>query len=324
MNTSARTESPKPDACLAIMYHYARDRFAPPWNGIRGHSVESFSRQVEMLAGRYEPLWHASGHALPSAGRRGVLFTFDDGLADHVEVAAGVLERHGIRGVFLVSSRPLATGRMLTAHMVHLLMCQIGNGTLAEAVWRKLDEADPAHEWAGRLDREAARTMYHYELPELADFKYLLHVTLPIPLRDRLIGELFAEHVGTQSEWSPRWYGTIDQWKDLQARGHLIGGHGSAHEPLGRLTPDEAVEDIQGSMRFLRETFGESPRPFSYPFGSHSDAIADACRAVGFVCAFTTIPGWNRPDTPRYHLHRVDTSELDRFLDKDPKSECRA
>lgn len=284
---------------LALMYHYARDRLGPPLSAIRGHSAASFITEIDDIAGRFP-------------GR--AVFTFDDGLSDHVDVAAPALERHGLRGVFLVSGRPLADGQMLAAHMVHLLMCHLGNERLAELLEQRLLAADPSRAWERSLDRQAACQMYHYEPPALAEMKYLLHVALPIELRDRVVCELFAEYVGTQRDWVPRWYGTTGQWADLQARGHVIGGHGYAHEPLDRLSCDEAAEDVRRSMQFLRDTFGDRPRPFSYPFGSFNDSVVDAVRSAGFTCAYTTVAGWNRGDADPWRLHRVDTAGLDTFL----------
>lgn len=296
---------------LAVMYHYARDR-SGPLAAIRGHSEASFAAQVDALASCLDPIDPASGPRDPD--RPGVLLTFDDGLSDHVEVVAPILEGRGLRGVFFLSGAPFVEGRMLSAHLLHLLLCHVEASELADRVRQRLGAIDPVSDWEERVDAKEAAALYHYESPPLARMKYLLHVTLPPSLRRRILEELFAECVGAQRDWVPRWYGTVDQWRDLQARGHVIGGHGYWHEPLGRMAADEAADDIRRCMKFLREAFGERPRPFSYPFGSLNDAVAAACRQAGFVAAYTTSHGWNHAGTRPYRLHRIDTIRVETTL----------
>jgi len=297
------------------MYHYVGDGRAAPLDAIRGLSREAFEQQIDRLLSRFDP---ATGPSLRTAARAGgsparVVFTFDDGLADHVEVAAPLLEGRGARGVFLISGRPFVEKRMVPAHMVHILLCYLGPADLARAVRRWLAKHAPDGRWHERFDRQAAHAMYHYETAETAELKYLLNVALPMPLRDRLLQALFSDRVGAQREWVRRWYATIEQWRDMQARGHVIGGHGYTHEPLVSLGR-AASEDIERSAAFLREMFGDRPRPFSYPFGSHDAAVTRACRDAGFTAAYTTITGWNDERTDPFRLHRVDTIAVENFL----------
>ena len=54
-------------------------------------------------------------------GKRGFVITFDDGTVDHLRVAAPVLERHGVRGVFFVSTALIGQpGYMTTEECVEL------------------------------------------------------------------------------------------------------------------------------------------------------------------------------------------------------------
>jgi peptidoglycan/xylan/chitin deacetylase (PgdA/CDA1 family) len=301
---------------IAVMYHYARDRREPSDRDIKGLTARQFADQIDALAERYDPVIPRGGAIQPPTGARpGVLFTFDDGLADHIEVVADLLEQRDQRGVFLMSGRPLAERRMLCAHMVHLLLCALGSERFIDVCWRWLAAYDHAHDWVAELDTAAARRMYHYEPPGMADFKYLIHILLPIELRDRMLEALFAEYVGAQAQWSRQWYGTTRHWADLQARGHVLGGHGYSHEPLTRLAPEQAHDDLRRCMEFLSEAFGQQPRPFSYPFGCYDDSIAEACRDAGFQFALTTVPGWNTSATDPFQMHRVDTIAVDRFLE---------
>jgi peptidoglycan/xylan/chitin deacetylase (PgdA/CDA1 family) len=164
---------------------------------------------------------------------------------------------------------------------------------------------------------DAARRVYHYETPERARVKYLLAYVLPFELRDRLVDELFREHVGDPEAVARQWYLSPEQLRDLDAAGHTVGGHGFNHVPLKRLSPQEQKLDLSRSAAALREILGPQPRPFSYPFGSVDEGSARHCAEAGFVNGFTTVPSWIYPDHNRHLLSRVDTIAVERFLEKE-------
>ncbi len=77
------------------MYHYVRARGEPLSRGVRGLSPSAFEEQLDALSRWGEPLsWEAFAPCLcgkVELPRRSFLLTFDDGLLDHVEVAAPIL-----------------------------------------------------------------------------------------------------------------------------------------------------------------------------------------------------------------------------------------
>lgn len=304
--------------CLAVMYHYVRDRDAPPDDQIRGLAERDFTQQIDDVGATFEPIdwpmWlehQTTGRPIPE---RSLLLTFDDGLSDHVDVVAPLLEKHGMRGLFFVSGRPIEEQRMTAAHRIHLLLCRLGNDGFEHCVRTWLAEHDPDNDWPAAVDKDAAHRVYHYEPEVRAVIKYLLNVTLPIHLRDQMTAELFAEHVGDEPEWARRWYGTWDQWAALQEAGHTIGGHGYRHERYLRLSQTEQAGDMKHIATLLADRLGPRPRPFSYPFGSYDAHTIEACAHAGFRNAFTTLEGLNQASTPAHELRRIDTICVDAFL----------
>jgi peptidoglycan/xylan/chitin deacetylase (PgdA/CDA1 family) len=301
-------------AQLAVMYHYVGDKQHPLTQRLCGLSTEAFVAQLDWLTERFEAAPLSPGKSDHHPASHGVVLTFDDGLIDHIESAAPLLEARGLRGVFLICGRPFVEGKMLAAHMVHLLAAAMGNESLCERVWQWLDQNTADIDWQARIDHTAANVLYHYEAPRLATVKYLLHMALPIDLRNAMLEELFAEHVGSQADWVQRTYGTIDHWRDIQARGHVIGGHGYAHEPLSTLFPADAGRDIRQCRAFLNEHLGDRPRPFSYPFGRYNEVSMRACQENGFTHAWTTMEHMNGARVRPYCLGRVDTIRVKQFL----------
>lgn len=311
----------EPPQCLAVMYHYVRnaDANAGGGDGVVALSPVDFAGQLDRLCADLEPLdwqrlddWH---HDCASMPERSFLLTFDDGLIDHADVVAPILERRGLRGVFLVSTESVVDRRLAPAHQLHALLSALGADQLHETLLARLTDLSSDRWQLTEADRRRVQSIYHYESPVRAEIKYLIHYKLSSDVRDRVLGELCAAHVGPATRLASRWYLTPDQLRDLQSVGHTIGGHGHRHEPYARLTPIEQRHDAIRTIGHLTEHLGPGSRPFSYPFGSIGDSTVHACREAGFAGAFTTVPAWIDARADRFRLGRVDTIAVDNFLE---------
>ncbi len=307
--------------CLAVMYHYVRQCHGEHARDIPGLDARTFNAQLDNLCNALTPIdWptlvagRAGNAVIPDDS---FLLTFDDGLAGHAEVVLPILARRGLRGVFFVSTRVLVETTMEPAHQIHLLMARLGAPALSDAVREWLDGHAPGGASAYAVDPLAARTLYHYETPPRAELKHLLVRILPVDLRDRLVSELFATHLGEVRQHARRWYMQWDQLIELQRAGHTIGGHGHDHVPRDRMSPPDQVRDLARCAAVLREGLGIGHRPFSYPYGSCDHEIARRCALAGFVNGFTTRPGWIVASDDDHQLGRVDTIHVDEFLERE-------
>jgi len=314
------------------MYHYVHDRDPPMSEGVRGLTVAEFTAQINRLCRELEPIDWPRFHAWTrrEQGRRGdqrgnasepgpryFLLTFDDGLADHANIVAPLLEARGLHGVFFIPGVVLTEHRMLPAHAIHLLLSTIGPTRLERELMKYIDVRHPDSDWLRRLNEREAVRMYHYEPPDRARLKFLLTMTLPIDVRNRAVEELFERHVGSSRRWAKEWYVSWDQLAAMGEAGHTIGGHGFAHEPLLRWTEPERCKDLRRAAAVLREGLGSDLRPFSYPYGSVNEGVAKDCRLAGFAQAFTTRRDWARQNDEAMLLPRVDTIDVDTFLRKE-------
>jgi len=307
--------------CVAVMYHYVRDDHECRGNGNTGLSADRFQGQLDHLCKSSDPIdwptfiaWRAGRCPIPD---RSFLLSFDDGLADHHRVVSSILERRGLRAVFFVQTQSLVERRPLPAHQIHALINNLGAVDLKIAVDRQLDQTDPTWRRRFPFDPRHAERIYHYESPDVAHSKHLLTNILPIDLRNRLLDELFAKHVGDAGEFAGQWYMTREQLAELQDAGHTIGGHGHRHEPYDRLPVAEQARDMVECAAVLTEQLGPMPRPFSYPYGRYNEHIARRCAYAGFVNGFTTETGWIGPFDDAHRLRRVDTIAVDAFLEKE-------
>ncbi|GMU35892.1 MAG: polysaccharide deacetylase family protein [Phycisphaerae bacterium] len=305
-------------ACLVVMYHYVGTRHGRDASGVRGISPSHFEDQLDDLSRWGEPIsWSAllevlsGGRSLP---RRGFLLTFDDGLRDHIEIVAPILGERRMTGVFSASGRTLTGGGMCAAHQVHLLLNALPDATLLDAVRTQVQKAGLGIDLATGEQAELER--YAYEDPARARLKHLLHHQIPIFERDRILGDLFRAHVGDPQTWTQRWYLSGRDARELDAAGHTIGGHGFSHEPLTRLSGDDADTDVRRCAAVLTDLLGPAQRPFSYPFGAHDDRIADVLRRCGFAAGFTTRSALLTRPIHRWRLPRVDTIHVAAFTER--------
>jgi len=304
--------------CLAVMYHYVRDRDPIAPGGVRGLTCGEFRAQLSRLCSVMEPIdwptlyaWIRGRAAVPE---RCFLLTFDDGLADHAESVLPILADFGLRGLFFVPAQVLTRHRLLPAHAVHVLLTHLGRHRFFKELLDHLADHNGGQDWLATLDRTAAEQMYHYEEPSLAHLKFLLTMALPAKVRNAALEALFARHVGSSARWARTWYLGWEQLVEMQSLGHTIGAHGHSHEPYRRLSPCERLEDLVRAAQVLNDGLGPDIRPMSYPYGSYDDETCSFSRQAGFVQGFTTRHDWIRADCDPFRIPRVDTIHVEAAL----------
>lgn len=324
LKPAAFASSPR---CLVVMYHYVRDPqsghpssggFHP---GINALTPAAFERQLDQLCASLEPIDWPTLYAW-TCGRRHIpdrcfLLTFDDGLADHAETVAPILQDRGLRGAFFVSGTVLAEHRMLSAHAVHLLLSVLGGEAIASEIERSLRDRNFGDATLTDAESAAADSMYHYETQTVRRLKYALTMKLPPDLRSAVVDELFERHIGSTAQWARHWYLGWDDLTRMQSAGHTIGGHGYLHEPYQRFTADQVQRDIRNAAAVLREGLGPEVRPFSYPFGSVPAQASEFCTAAGFVHGFTTRPAWLQTGDDPHRFPRFDTIAVETALEEE-------
>ncbi|MGB0714870.1 MAG: polysaccharide deacetylase family protein [Phycisphaerae bacterium] len=303
--------------CLVVMYHYVRHERTPTGEGIHAITPDQLRSQVQELITDFTPInwpdlvgWLAGRHHFSNDT---VLFTFDDGLKDHLRFAAPVLEEFGIQGIFFVPGIVLLEPVMLTAHATHLLIGALGMQAFVQRLKDRMTEFPHLPELQ-EAEKETAVKVYHYEEREAAIIKYLLNFKLEPAASRQLIESLFVEEIGAVADWSRKTYLNWEDLVRLQGRGHTIGGHGFLHDPYTTFDQQQRDSDLRRSSDVLQEGLGPAVRPFSYPFGQVDEETAEVCRRAGFVHGFTTQRDWTSLQSPSMLLPRVDTIHVTPFL----------
>jgi len=302
-----------------VTYHYVRDLRATRYPKIKGLDTKAFRTQIAYLRERCEIASLESALAF-LAGRYAppkdlCLLTFDDGLKEHYEVVAPLLQGCGAQGVFALITRCAEGTWVAPAHKNHFLMA-----TSSLQAYRASYEAclrDRIGQLPDAVPRATLEASYRWDDLETSKLKYMINFQTPAHLRDDILSQLFAETIGNEEEFARELYLSFDEARDMQANGMVMAGHSHTHPPLSSLGDAQGEEVGNCARRLFAECREQATWPFVYPFGksdSFDEQSIEALRAHGFHCAFSTESGPSSPEDDLFRLRRIDTNEVSRLL----------
>ena len=102
-----------------------------------------------------------------------------------------------------------------------------------------------------------------------------------------------------------------DQLRALPSDLVRVGSHTATHPDLTRLTSDELTRELRESRETLETIVGRPVKTLSFPFGSYSDAVVEACREAGYERVYTTEPRRVPLGSPRFVIDRVAADPSD-------------
>lgn len=88
-------------------------------------------------------------------------------------------------------------------------------------------------------------------------------------------------------------YLTWSQLRELADAGHEIQAHGWRHGFLTLASEAELIEELRRPKETIEDRIGRAVRSLSFPGGRFDRRVLNACRAAGYVQAFTSEP-WPR------------------------------
>jgi hypothetical protein len=180
----------------------------------------------------------------------------------------------------------------------------------ADAFFKKAVALSPEAFAPLNVDPGRAASTYPWDTPEVARFKYLFNFGMDPEVRDRAVRELFAIHVGDETEFADSLYVSWEEARRMQKAGMTIGGHTHLHKPLANLSPRELNYDLETCSRLLHQNLNpQAVWAFSYPYGKKDSFHIRAVRKLqqlGFRCAFSTEVSDNRRGSDRFTIGRTD------------------
>jgi peptidoglycan/xylan/chitin deacetylase (PgdA/CDA1 family) len=249
-----------------------------------------FDAQMGSLARQYRPVSidevlaaHRAGRPVPAGS---VLVTFDDGYRDNFEHAFPILKRHGIPGLFFISSGHVDGRRLFWWEQLSLF---VRRSTLERAVLdyptrKELNLSSPRSRSA--VIRALNRTVKDTYGLDVDRFVREVAQACQVPWTE-------ADATALADPLLMTW----DQVREMRRAGMGIGSHTHTHRVLNTLTAGDLDQELRGSRALLEQRLGEPVTTIAYPVGKSiaglpwvKQALADA----GYELGFTTTPGTNR------------------------------
>ncbi|SMC26327.1 Polysaccharide deacetylase [Desulfacinum hydrothermale DSM 13146] len=128
---------------------------------------------------------------------------------------------------------------------------------------------------------------------------------------------LVTDAVGRTNHWmegrgfSSRRMLSWSQVREMSDHGVSFGSHTASHPRLTELPAHRVEEELTCSRRVLEDKLGRSVFSFAYPYGLVSEGVRDAVVRAGYGLACSTRSGFNRVETDRFQLRRIEVYGTD-------------
>jgi peptidoglycan/xylan/chitin deacetylase (PgdA/CDA1 family) len=197
-----------------------------------------------------------------------VLFTFDDGMAECFGVIRPILQRHGVDGVFFVTTDYLDERKPF-------LECTISR-CLSAAAAAPLDTvrsalAQVAIEDMPASDSErsitALKRLQSVRLPRgQPERRKLFLWLLGLREQDRVEIDRACDLLGIDGMARTKYFMSREEVGALAADGFTVGAHGLTHRSLEGLETREIEREVVASCEAVREITGQARVPFAFPY----------------------------------------------------------
>lgn len=232
------------------------------------------------------------------------VYTFDDGLVDHLFVAR-LLSSKGIKCIFFVPRAPVIDRKIVDSHKIQFL--------LAAA-----DEVKLYNELHSVFQKEfdiTANDLDHFTKSKWANniwSKEMVFVTRifrefgSTKERSYLLDFYFKKYVSQDmADFANAFYLSEDNVNEISAMGHLIGGHGDLSVDLRYCDSKEIESEISKSKEFL-EQYNRNDLRFAYANGGYTAEVVHCMQKHAFNCAFTTNINDINVKMKHYKIARID------------------
>jgi peptidoglycan/xylan/chitin deacetylase (PgdA/CDA1 family) len=290
---------------LVANYHRVGDGVASRFNqDLFSATADDFEAQLRFFKHDFDVVGPDDLEFVRGAKRgRYIQITFDDGYRDNYEIAYPILRAQGLSATFFVATGYLDSPSIPWWDEIAWMVRGSKHDRLSGSDW--LPE--------GMTFDNPTRTR---SVRRLGKF----YPTVPLEKRGDFLDYL-AEATGSGrchiSASHDLWM-TWDMVREMRRGGMSFGGHTVNHVELSRLSQQDQIEEIRGSVRRLEEELGEPPTVFSYPFGQPTSFNADtraALRECGMKFAYTYHGGYQRNGD--WDLHDLKRFAVETFKSQD-------
>jgi peptidoglycan/xylan/chitin deacetylase (PgdA/CDA1 family) len=244
--------------------------------------------------------------------RNVVLFTFDDGLKDHLNVARK-LESLNIKACFFVPSGPLLERSIIDSHKIQFILASVSSNYIVNFIKKAYEN----------YFNRSASEISSYSLSRWENniwdesMVFVTRVLREYPdthWKRNMINELFCKYVSEDSEsFSAEFYLSKDDVNEIVQMGHIIGGHGHYSYDL-RFEDDMTVMDEIKKMNDFLITLNQNQKFYAYANGGYNNMVYSILEQYNFDFAFTTKHMSVSKEDFKFEIPRIDATKTDLII----------
>lgn len=272
-----------------LCYHGVIDSIPNGFNSSGKHlNLRVFERQIDFLARNFEIVtmkdvenfYRNDGH-LP---KKSVAVTFDDGYANNLKYAHGILEKKSVKATLYIATGYIGSDKLMWSDEIELLILSITDA-----------------KFKVRLDQEITfdGSTIESKLIALNQIKKYLKKSPP-EMINVVISSLSKYVVDYKKRIIPDLHDFLN-WNQVRQMKSSntwdIGAHTVDHFSLGTLSPSAGISQVKNSIEKISKELNNDELPlFSFPEGQRFDMPVYAVkylRDLGFKTAPSAMSGKN-------------------------------
>jgi len=236
----------------------------------------------------------------------GFVYTFDDGLKDHI-FAAEHLFKIGKRGIFFVPVAPIMNSGFVDSHLIQFIVASSDPKYIEIEIMKIIEKY--------QIDPDVINSFYKSKWKNNIWTREMIFITRFLreygsrDFRNKILYELFHKFCQLDLvELIKKFYLDLNEVKYIASLGHLIGGHGNHSFDFRYCTDDEIEVEIDITKDFL-SSLGVDDFYYAFANGGYTNFALNILERRGFSKCFTTNHSYNSPFSNKFLLPRIDPSK---------------
>ena len=259
--------------------------------------------QFEKLLDRYKPI------SFNEKSLEKYIYTFDDGLVDHLYVAKLLLKLRK-RAIFFVPSEPVLERKMIDSHKIQFVLAAKDESIIMDQLLKIIKKEFNIKE-SYLTKFKNSKWKNNIWSKEMIFVTRVLREFKTYSERTILLDNLFRKFVSSdEKDFANSFYLNNDQVKEISEMDHIIGGHGHKSNDFRYCDNYEISNELNLSDKFISK-FNPDQKYYAYANGGFNDYAIYLLQKLNYKMAFTTnLKNQGLSDLSNFFYKRIDPSKL--------------
>lgn len=237
--------------------------------------------------------------------KKGYIYTFDDGLLDHLHVAR-LMSKINIKCIFFIPKAPITDGYVIDSHKIQFLLSAIDNSVLAEDLNNYLlDKFSLEEDFINSF--RTSRWKNNIWSDEKVFITRIFREYGEKKIRDNLLDHFFKKYLGDDQDIREKFYLNISDVEEISQLGHLIGGHGDLSFDLRFSDADDIEREISSSNDFISK-FNSNDKRYAFANGGYNKKAIELLRKYEFQKSYLTDFDGDQINDEEFLIRRLEPS----------------